>query len=66
MFFLGNMTGSSSGMRSLVKSSFDLPKIMADAIEASALRQTNKIHKMFIKNFIWVANNISKENDLNE
>ena len=65
MFFLGNMTGSNHEMRECVRQSFDITKIMADLVEGALSRQVI-IPKMFISNYIWVANNLSKLPNLSE
>lgn len=65
MYFLGNMTGSNQEMKEHVRQSFDITKIMADLVEGASGRQIT-IPKMFISNYIWVANNLSKSQSLTE
>ena len=53
------MTGESVEMRELVRQNLDLPQIIADLLENASSSQI-RIPKMFIRNYVWVANNMSK------
>lgn len=56
MFLFGNITGTDKELRSMVRSFFDLPGVIL-----SVLEKNKEVPKPFAKNYVWVANNLSKD-----
>ena len=56
MFLLGNLANGNKELRTLVRTNFDLIKVINDII------QTEKsLPKQFAANYIWIAETISKD-----
>lgn len=53
MFLFGNITGTSPDLRASTRNNFDLLSVI------SGLMNLGSLPKIFIKNYIWVATNIS-------
>ena len=56
MYLMGNLTGDSSTLRRQVIQNFDLIGCIT-----RVLTQSKQMHKMYARNYIWVANNLCKE-----